>query len=108
MKSRDSTSGVWLPDIIAMDHYGYVHGKNPEQGLPDPSFFVIVRYKAGQTDRSRLQGTTVSILLSGMWAAVGTEAKFSFVCMCFCPSKGTDEILHVWTGRWVLSEKTRL
>lgn len=91
-----------------MDRYGCVHGKNPEQGLPDPSFFVTLRYKAGQTDRRRLQGTTVSILLSGMWAAVGPEAKFSFLCMWFCPSKGTDEILHVRTGRGVLSGKTRL
>lgn len=71
-------------------------------------FFVILRYKVGQTDRHRLQGTTVSILLSGMWAAIGPEAKFSFLCMWFCPSKGTDEIFNDWTERWVLSEKTRL
>lgn len=83
-------------------------GRIPNKVFLTHLFFVTLRYKAGQTDRRRLQGTTVSILLSGMWAAVGPEAKFSFLCMWFCPSKGTDEILHVRTGRGVLSGKTRL
>lgn len=38
----NSASGVWLPDLIIMDHYEYFHGNNPEQGAPNLLLLLLL------------------------------------------------------------------
>lgn len=81
-----------------MDNYGYFHGKKPEQGAPDPSFFVVVVEMQSRTDRPASAARDQS----------SSELKLNFHFLCMCPSKGTDEILSVKARRKVLSDKNRL
>lgn len=47
----NSASGVWLPDLIIMDHDEYFHGKNPEQGAPNLLLLLLLLHQDAKQAR---------------------------------------------------------